>query len=406
MGIIFPVSPSTGQTFTDAAGATWVWNGKQWTSALSSNIFLPVTGGTMTGLIGNLKTNDPPAGDSSQLVPNTEWIANNRPQNRNRLINGSFLVDQRNNFAAITLMPGFYVCDRWTSNVTQPNFLTAAINYNNGPGQPLLPCASYITFRNSGGSYTPLATDYFFIYQPIEFNNMGDFAFGTSAAQPLMLSFWVAAGIGGTYSGTITDGMTNRRCYPFTFTVPTNVWVKVAVPIPPDTAGNWAVEYAIDAGMCLFIDLGAGSNYRAPAGAWVSSGQRFGANGAMQFVTQPTNSYISFGNIQLEVGTQATPFDWRSYGEELALCQRYYQYAQFSLLANGGGSYGGDIYSNNIRPNMRVAPTSTFVNVIYGGGQAGFPNIGTATDAYYATNVGVQPLGAYINGGLLLDAEL
>lgn len=274
---------------------------------------------------------------------------------RNRLINGHFIVDQRNNFAAVT--PGVgnvYTADRWSLNASQGSKVSG-ITY--GAGTVIFPpgCAGQFT-ASTASAFTAAPADFFILQQPIEFQNMTDFNFGTASAQSLTLSFWANASIAGTYSGALSNNASNRS-YVFAFTLPANVWTKISISIPGDTAGTWYPGSASVLGMTVRFDLGSGSNsHTSTIGVWQAVGY-IGATGSVAMVAN-AGANLSFANVQLELGPVATPFDWRSVGDTLEACQRYYQAA--TILHVGYATAGlTQIVNYPFPTQMRATPTLT-----------------------------------------------
>src|SRR4029077_17532619 len=186
-------------------------------------------------------------------------------------------------------------------------------------GPPGFPYAWAYT---SSSAYTPLAADTFYLYQPIEADMVSDFAWGTSGAQPVTLSFWVNCSLTGTFGGAIATGVAGSA-YPFTYSIPTaNTWTKIIITIPAPAGGTWVMN-GNAAGINLFFDLGSGANYRAPANTWIYSGNYTAANGGVSVVA--TNAAkIYFTGVKLEVGSIATPYNRQTMAKSLADCQRYY----------------------------------------------------------------------------------
>ena len=236
---------------------------------------------------------------------------------KNRIINGAFVFDQRNNGAqyAPSGVGDVYCLDRWAIQRSQTGKYTVQ-QYAVG-GLPGYTNAIQIT---STSAYSVVSGDYFGIYQYIEGSNIADFAWGTSSAKSATVSFWAYSSLTGNFGGLIANN-NYSRCYPFLYNIPTaNTWTYITVTIPGDTAGTWL--NGNNRGIQLTFPLGTGSSYLGTPGAW-SSTQYLGATGQVSLVgTSGATLYIT--GVQFEVGTQATTFDVRSYGTELALCQRYY----------------------------------------------------------------------------------
>ena len=126
------------------------------------------------------------------------------------------------------------------------------------------------------------------------------------------------------FSGAIRN-YASTRSYPFTFSLPVaNVWTKIAVTIPGDTAGTWVLQ-GNGGGLTVDFDLGSGSTFRGPANAWaatVSPGYA-GVTGANSMVAT-AGAGMSFTGVKLEIGSVATPFNRQSLTKSMADCQRYY----------------------------------------------------------------------------------
>ncbi len=343
MALDFPSSPTVGQTVT-LGGVTWTWDGVKWTAAgTGTGIYLPLTGGTMTGdLILNRDA-------QVALGAATKEQVDARGAGDNRLINGDMRIDQRNNGAAGTATG--YTVDRWTFTGTQASKGTwQGIASAPAPGFP------YALFFASGSAYTPLATDTFFFAQPIEADMISDFQWGTANAQPVTLSFWVNSSITGTHSGSIGN-YAGTRAYPFTFSNPiANIWAKVVVTIPGDTAGTWVMSGAAGA-LSVHFDLGSGANFRGPAGAWGSANAN-GANGAVKVVSVSSAQFLVTG-VKLEIGSVATPFNRQSLAKSMADCQRYYEAGDYAIFS-GNVTSGVDYYAGvPFKVNKRAAPIIT-----------------------------------------------
>jgi hypothetical protein len=214
---------------------------------------------------------------------------------------------------------------------------------------------NYLGFT-SLSAYSIGSTEWFQAYQVIEGYNIADLGYGAAGAQTVTLSFWVRGSIVGTYGGFLcnSDG---TRAYNFSYTISVaNTWEQKTITVVGDTIGTWLNTNG--AGLQVVWSLGAGSStLTGTSGSWSSTLYRSvtgqvnvsGTNGATFYIT----------GVQLEKGSTATSFDYRPYGTELALCQRYLPAFNGSGDACNGGSFSATqtwfYYPFQVQP--RVAPT-------------------------------------------------
>ena len=238
---------------------------------------------------------------------------------KNRIINGAMVIDQRNAGASVTPTNGSYGLDRWSFNATAASKFTA--QQNAGSVTPPAGFANYLGVTSSS-AYSVLSSDIFSIFQPIEGFNVADLAWGTASASTVTLSFWVRSSLTGTFGGALRNGAASRA-YPFTYSISAaNTWEQKAVTIAGDTSGTWLTTNGV--GINLSFGLGGGSTYSGTAGAWSGAGNYITATGATSVVgTNGATFYIT--GVQLEKGSTASSFDYRPFGTELILAQRYFE---------------------------------------------------------------------------------
>lgn len=256
---------------------------------------------------------------------------------RNRIINGDMRIDQRNAGAATANTINGYTVDRWIVNQATTGKLIA--QQNAGSVTPPSGFTNYLGVT-SQSAYTPTTNDFFQIVQFIEGYNLSDLDHGTAGAKSATLSFWVRSSLTGTHGGSIYKGGSVNRSYPFSYTVSAaNTWTQITVPISGDTVGALS-STTNGEGFSVRFGLGNGSTFTGGTVNTWQSGNYVQPSGTVSVVgTNGATFYIT--GVQLEAGSVATPFERRSYGQELALCQRYYAKSNDTITnaTDGGGTF-------------------------------------------------------------------
>jgi hypothetical protein len=273
---------------------------------------------------------------------------------KNRIINGGMVIDQRNAGASVTIPATAvqYTIDRWAVNASQASKFSVQQNAGS-----VTPPAGYINYLGvtSLSAYSLAAGDYFQLYQNIEGLNIADLGFGTTNAKTVTLSFQVYSSLTGTFGGVIANSATTR-VYPFSYTISSaNTWTQISVTIAGDTTGTWLTTNGI--GFQVRFSLGMGSTYTGgTAGAWTTS--LIYPTSTSVVSTSGATFYLT--GVQLEVGSQATSFDFRDYGRELILCQRYCFFPPSGANYVGGMNGASSGLVTIVFPVvMRVAPSAT-----------------------------------------------
>jgi len=303
---------------------------------------------------------------------------------KNRIINGDMRIDQRNAGASVTPIDTVarpYALDRWCTRQSQASKFsiqqssTAPTGFIN---------SSLIT---SLSAYSITSSDQFVFLQIVEGLNASDLAWGTESAATVNLSFQVRSSLTGTFGGSLRN-VNGDRSYPFSYTINVaNTWETKTLTIAGDTSGTWVTTNGI--GITVGFGFGVGSTLSGTAGAWAATNYA-SATGATSVVgTNGATFYIT--GVQLEKGSTATSFDYRPYGTELALCQRYYNKSYNTNVTPGTNtteglwisvSAGGAGWVNFDFPvEMRAVPTVTPYNI-------------TGTSGVYASDVGNWTPGA------------
>ena len=272
---------------------------------------------------------------------------------KNRIINGAMAISQRGTSFTPALYD--YTIDRWQTQVTQSGKYTLAQSSTAATG------FGFSMLVTSASAYSITSTDCFAEKQYIEGFNCYDFAWGTASAAAVILSFWVRSSLTGTFGGAVQNAAGNRS-YPFSYTISAaNTWEQKTVTITGDTTGTW-MSANNSVGLALVFGLGVGSTLSNTAGAWAAGDYR-SATGATSVVgTNGATFYLT--GVQLEKGSTATSFDYRPYGTELGLCQRYCQV--YSYDGGEADIATGVIYTTTtsilvrqMPVTMRAGPTLT-----------------------------------------------
>ena len=276
---------------------------------------------------------------------------------KNRFINSAMLIDQRNAGAAITTTDT-YCLDRW---YTQNSVTAGTVTTQQVADAP---AGFYNSAKKTFASVTLNSTNgYANFQQTIETNNTLDFAYGTASAQTITVSFWVKSSVTGAHSFCLQNYNATRRSYLSSYTINSaNTWEQKSITIVGDTSFIIGTSTLTNAGLQVRFSQGGGTQYAsATANAWQSADVFF-LTGCVSPATTNGATWQVTG-VQLEKGSTATSFDYRPYGTELQLCQRYYWKIGSTgnpVLFAVAGSPGADsnLLTYIIVPTpMRASPT-------------------------------------------------
>ena len=274
---------------------------------------------------------------------------------RNRIINGAMTIDQRNAGASVTVSGNYsivYGVDRF-STIKNTSGIFSVQRSSVAPAGFTNSFLATVTTADAS-----VATDDFAnIAQAIEGFNIADLGWGTANAQTVTLSFWVRSSLTGTYCCTLVNG-SGTRSYVSNYTISAaNTWEYKTITVPGDTSGTWNTDNTT--GIIVRFGLMAGTVWQQNAGFW-GAGNVVGSSAQTNWIgTSGATFYIT--GTQLEKGSTATPFEFRSIGTELGLCQRYYQTIS-DLLIGGNVNGAGTYYSDMVFPvPMRTSASMTIV---------------------------------------------
>ena len=253
--------------------------------------------------------------------------------NKNLIINGDFKISQRatdSGTISLITVEGYRIADRW-KDVTYNNSGTFTPQYRirQFADHPISGSQGYCLRYDCVTADTPATNvDFLSTFQAIESNNTINLYNNYSS-----VSFWVKSSSPGPYSIQIraagsTSASTPNLLLKYNINN-SNVWEYKTLLVPPQnlsliTGGN-GTGYTLH----FVLSSGLNKNYDANVATIENKWALYSSNGVA--FTDQTNlmatagNYWQITNIQLEVGKVATPFEYRSYGQELALCQRYFQ---------------------------------------------------------------------------------
>lgn len=300
-------------------------------SSISVNTITDASGGSTTSING--------------FTPSVSNMAG-----RNRIINGDMRISQRLGTSSRLCSDIVeYTLDRWLVISSPQSKLT--VQQNAGSVAPPAGFSNYLGLTVTTAE-TIDPSDFFNLIQFIEGYNIADLSWGTASAKAVTVSFWVRSSVTGTYSFAFRNNG-ETRSYVTTYNInAANTWEQKTITIPGDTSGTWNVTNG--RGIEVNYDFGRGSE-TTTANAWTSSGNVRLA-GTVKLVENASATWQITG-VQLEEGSVATPFEHRQYGQELALCQRYYSVISGPIFSTSYSSASLGMFY--LPTTMRATPTLT-----------------------------------------------
>jgi hypothetical protein len=278
---------------------------------------------------------------------------------KNLIINGGMQVAQRGTSHTST---GYGSVDRWNTGwnagslTSSQGTLTSGAAYDAGFRK---------TFKLTNGSAQSNSTSYYVsCYYWIEAQDLSNSGWNyTDSSSYITISFWIKSSIAGTYNVNPTTQDGTKQIYPATFSLSANTWTKVEKSFPGHA--NLTFDDNAERGMQLHISPYYGTDFTTSSvstSAWsgYAGGARF-SDYAQQWGNN-TGATWEITGVQLELGTTATDFEHRSYGEELALCQRYYQILNSEYVSGYYTGYMSDWIMERFQfpVVMRGSPTMSW----------------------------------------------
>ena len=317
--------------------------------------------------------------------------------NRNMIINGAMKVSQRGtSFTGLTV--GQYTVDRMLFGMLSGSAGTWTLEQSTDAPDGFkysAKCTNTVAFPAS-----PSSNEYFYFPHLIEGQDLQHLKFGTSEAETTTLSFWVKSNVTGNYSFGILQNDNSLKQVAFTYTInAASTWEYKTITIPGDTAG--VIDSDNEKGLQLEWWLNSGPEYTGGSAqsTWTTfdnSHRNFNNPG----VGNNVNDFWQITGIQFEVGDRATPFEHRTYGDELARCQRYYFKTSGFTKYGAVYSTGNSFVTLPLPVTMRDDPATATATL--GGG--GTVSTNYSTKFYYQQYITND---VTVNGSeIIMEAEL
>ena len=262
-------------------------------------------------------------GTNTTQGASTAFVINEFGKHKNLIIGGDFTTNPWQRGTTFTALGnGSYGADRFFSHLTT----AGVVDVLKSADAPTAAAAgvyavSCLTLDVTTVDASIAAGDYYITTQNIEGLNSLSLGFGQAGTRYCTLSFWHKHTKTGTYCIGVTNSA-NDRSYVAEYTQDvTNTWEKATLTIPVDTSGTWL--YTSGIGVAVRFAVVAGSTFQTTANTWAAG--NYLATSNQVNALDSTSNFCKFALIQLEAGSVATQFETRSAGEELALCQRYYE---------------------------------------------------------------------------------
>jgi hypothetical protein len=323
-----------------------------------------------------------------------------RHANPSLIVNGAMQVAQRGTSETGVTTSGYKTVDRFRAS--ENSLGTAVFTHAQATDAPD-GFANSLKLTTTTAEGAVAAADRFSITYAIEGQDLQRLQYGTSSAKKVTLSFYVKSSLTGTYSVAFYATNASNRLITSTYTInSTDTWELKTITFDGDTSVAFTNDNT--AGLTIFFNLGAGSDSTSTdSTSWIdyaSTGIAYGQTAQFQ---NTLNATWQITGVKLEVGEQATPFEHRSYGDELLRCQRYYwQFNQSNSFIYASATYATNNHRLTVQHpvTMRTEPS---VVAVWGTGTGQIQSYNVFAISFYNTS-GFR-MGTS-TGSFKVDAEL
>lgn len=273
---------------------------------------------------------------------------------KNLIINGDMKIHQR---GGTTQDSNAFIVDRFRGSVSNLDELVTT--YSQSTDAPT-GFSNSLKVQINTAETSLSANEFIRVFYSAEAQDLQHLSFGTSSAKSITLSFWVKSNVTGSYAINIWCPDSNRSTNSYYTVNSAGVWEYKTITFPGDSVGSITNDNGV--GMGINFMLAAGSDFTSgnAIGKWVTYSSPYLAYGQTANIMTSTSNYFNLTGVQLEVGKNATEFEHRSYGEELALCQRYFHRMNTGRFVSGYKRHDAQcawFYQSPVP--MRVTPTPT-----------------------------------------------
>ena len=327
---------------------------------------------------------------------------------RNLIINGAMQVAQRGTSATGVTTSGYKTVDRFRAS--ESGLGTAVFTHAQATDAPD-GFANSLKLTTTTAEGAVGADDRLSITYAIEGQDLQHLQYGTSSAKKVTLSFYVKSSLTGTYSIALYATNASNRLITSTYAINSaNTWELKTITFDGDTSVAFTNDNT--AGLTIYFNLGAGSDTTSTdSTSWIgyaSTGLAYGQTAQFQ---NTLNATWQITGVQLELGTNASDFEHRSFGDELARCQRYYEGSELSNPISWSGDVtNGNTYWDVISYTVekRASPTITIGTEFAKNGFSGTPSTAWIREKSFraSANSNSTTNGAYFVFAFTADAEL
>jgi hypothetical protein len=240
---------------------------------------------------------------------------------RNKVINGAMQFSQRTTSeSGLSSSNTVRVLDRFQIRINSTGTWTVSQSTESPPG-----FSNSMRWQCTTADASLGASDFMYMAHRFEGRDVQDLVKGTSSAKPVTVSFWVRSTVTGSYSFRLVDNQNNRQIGQNYTVNQADTWEHKTMTFAGDTTGALSSDGSNRLSMMWWLAVGSNRTSGAIPTSWETLTTADEAADQTANIASSTSNNFYITGIQLEVGSNATEFEHRSYGEELALCQRYYQ---------------------------------------------------------------------------------